>query len=119
MDETIKRKWVKALRSGKYKQGRNALKNETNAFCCLGVLCEVLGAEWDISHYGDLTPIIDGKKAARPGEETLRPMILRKVGLTKARQITLAQLNDGYIERSEKIAPQSFEEIANYIEKEL
>lgn len=35
---------MKALRSGKYKQGKRALKVETNdgpRHCCLGVLCEL------------------------------------------------------------------------------
>lgn len=35
------RKWVEALRSGKYQQGHQALcKN--GAFCCLGVACDVM-----------------------------------------------------------------------------
>lgn len=42
MKPEIKEKWVAALRSGEYKQGRNNLANvKTNRFCCLGVLCEV------------------------------------------------------------------------------
>lgn len=36
-----KRIWVDALRSGKYQQTQDVLKNK-NGFCCLGVLCEVL-----------------------------------------------------------------------------
>lgn len=34
------RKWVKALRSGKYKQGIGALRL-ADKFCCLGVACDV------------------------------------------------------------------------------
>ncbi len=34
--------WVDALRSGKYKQGKSVL-NESNYYCCLGVLCEIQG----------------------------------------------------------------------------
>lgn len=37
--------WLKALRSGKYKQGQGMLRDHSGAYCCLGVLCEVLGAE--------------------------------------------------------------------------
>lgn len=36
-------KWVDALRSGKYKQGRYSL-NKNGKFCCLGVACEVAAA---------------------------------------------------------------------------
>jgi len=32
--------WLKALRSGDYKQGRGSLCNK-NKYCCLGVLCEI------------------------------------------------------------------------------
>lgn len=40
MKTEIKRAWVKALRSGTYKQGRQALK-EDGKYCCLGVLCDL------------------------------------------------------------------------------
>lgn len=35
------RKFIKALRSGKYKQGRTALRRREQAYCCLGVACDV------------------------------------------------------------------------------
>jgi hypothetical protein len=35
-------KWVEALRSGEFEQGRNAMNNEDNSYCCLGVACKVL-----------------------------------------------------------------------------
>jgi hypothetical protein len=42
MKKEIADKWVKALRSGEFKQGREFLANaETNEYCCLGVLCEL------------------------------------------------------------------------------
>ena len=41
MKKHIAMKWVKALRSGKYKQGRGNLRNTFNEFCCLGVLCNL------------------------------------------------------------------------------
>lgn len=34
------KKWVEALRSGEYKQGKGALRNG-DQFCCLGVACEL------------------------------------------------------------------------------
>ena len=37
----IRRKWVAALRSGEYEQGRFSLRTSDNKYCCLGVLCEV------------------------------------------------------------------------------
>jgi len=45
MKKDIAKKWIKALRSGKYKQGKGYLKqfNDKNEprHCCLGVLCEL------------------------------------------------------------------------------
>jgi len=38
--EDIKRLWVDALRSGKYKQARSALATK-DGYCCLGVLCQL------------------------------------------------------------------------------
>jgi len=40
MKKEVMKKWVDALRSGKYEQTDNALKRD-NAFCCLGVLCDI------------------------------------------------------------------------------
>lgn len=39
---------VAALRSGKYKQGVNAL-HQDDTFCCLGVACDIAGAKWELS----------------------------------------------------------------------
>lgn len=44
MDVEAKTKWLEALRSGKYTQGKSGLHNIPNdTFCCLGVLCDVQG----------------------------------------------------------------------------
>ena len=46
MIKEIKEKWLAALRSGEYKQGRKVLRNiENNTFCCLGVLCDLHSKE--------------------------------------------------------------------------
>jgi len=51
MNQEIKKKWVAALRSGKYEQKGGRLKCE-NGFCCLGVLTDLhqkeIGKEWGI-----------------------------------------------------------------------
>lgn len=41
MNKEIMQKWIKALRSGNYKQGKFKLRNSKNEFCCLGVLCNL------------------------------------------------------------------------------
>ena len=34
---------VAALRSGRYEQGHNRLKDEYGGYCCLGVACDISG----------------------------------------------------------------------------
>lgn len=49
MDSSLKQKWVRALRSGKYTQATGALRTE-DGFCCLGVLCDVYDPElWQVT----------------------------------------------------------------------
>ena len=45
MKKVIADKWVKALRSKKYKQGEGQLRTGKNEFCCLGVLCNLHAQE--------------------------------------------------------------------------
>lgn len=46
MKPNIKKLWLKALSSGKYKQGTGKLHNvKTDRHCCLGVLCELAANE--------------------------------------------------------------------------
>lgn len=48
--------WVKALRSGKYKQGTGRLRGEDKSYCCLGVACDLyinnVGCKWQKMDYG-------------------------------------------------------------------
>jgi hypothetical protein len=46
MNPEIKDRWLRALRSGEYRQGRGRLKGTSTfdgsaRYCCLGVLCEL------------------------------------------------------------------------------
>lgn len=46
MTPQLKAKWIEALRSGEYKQTTGILRyvdNGEESFCCMGVLCEVVG----------------------------------------------------------------------------
>jgi len=58
MNKRIKQKWIKALRSGKYKQGRGHLHYD-DKYCCLGVLTELYirehnGEKWEKMLGGNL-----------------------------------------------------------------
>ena len=95
----MKAKWLEALRSGDYKQGRNALKQD-GCFCCLGVLCDIIDPNgWnEYGHFdGDRNYLSSGVK------ET--------VGMTPWEVSQVADMND--CERK------SFTEIADWIEKNL
>ena len=53
MNPKVKEFWVKALRSGKYKQTRNVLA-DNKGFCCLGVLCDLYQPEyWTYRSYDE------------------------------------------------------------------
>lgn len=50
MNKEIKERWIEALESGKYPQGRGALRRtrpnaSADEFCCLGVLCDIMEPE--------------------------------------------------------------------------
>lgn len=52
MKKNIKAKWLKALRSGEYKQGRKELRTcevGGDRFCCLGVLTDLYKKDKEIS----------------------------------------------------------------------
>ncbi len=65
MKKDVAKKWVKALRSGKYKQGECYLKQSDNKggfnHCCLGVLCELYNDEMKKNHKKMLSTKIRNK----------------------------------------------------------
>ena len=54
INEQVFNKWIKALRSGKYKQTVGSLQDE-NGFCCLGIACKVLSPRYDKNTRGYLS----------------------------------------------------------------
>lgn len=42
LPKAFKKKWLKALRSDKYKQGKYVLEDTDHNFCCLGVACRIV-----------------------------------------------------------------------------
>jgi len=123
-------KWIEALRSGKYVQGRKALAckdGEEWKYCCLGVACELWqeiygnlkeeikqssighflgepnGAPVDVKYYNDVAQYPIGIDFLREDFEAS--------GLKESYQVRLAILNDN--------DGKSFAEIADYIEKEI
>lgn len=56
LDAGVKARWLEALRSGEYLQGRDVLAKRNRegetSFCCLGVLCNLSPYSWDESYPG-------------------------------------------------------------------
>lgn len=77
------------------------LRNRNNCFCCLGVLCDVIGVAWVFKDYS---------YSAEGRTDYLPFRIEKKAGLTEEEQDALAQMNDDGA---------TFAEIADYIEKNL
>ena len=111
MNPQIKQKWVSALRSGDYQQGRNYLRTD-NGFCCLGVLCDLYGkennVEWEIDE-------VDGYLYEK--NSTLLPLSVMEWADVDGQNAdinngteTLAALND---------RGSTFNEIADLIENHL
>jgi len=93
LTKKLKVKWIKALRSGKYKQGEGELEKE-GRYCCLGVL-----------------------QAVEPEIESESPCLLANIrnsrscikGLPISKQHVLATMNDD--------SGKDFKVIADWIEK--
>ena len=101
------KKWIKALRSGKFKQTRGYLKN-SKGHCCLGVACEIFKKELDLTvSEGVGCTAFNNRRTSLPLE----------VG------IHLSMMGDSLVEGSSKLvelnddAHYRFKRIADYIEK--
>ena len=90
--------WVKALRSGEYRQGVNFLERRNGECCCLGVASKLLrdnhavGDDGEYKHFGDYG-------------------LMSPQGRIFYTKFSLADLNDNH--------GWTFEEIANLIEASL
>jgi hypothetical protein len=110
MKQDIKEKWLTALRSGNYKQGRFVLRNPLDQYCCLGVLCDIssLGNWVSFNTYFQYTTKTSGNAE---GLCFLPEEVEYSLQLPYNEESKLSDMND--VERM------SFEQIANYIENKL
>jgi hypothetical protein len=122
MNPEIKKQWVEALRSRKYKQGQSQLRKVDekgrSSFCCLGVLCnlhaqahpEVAAYETDPQEYLGAFGFPPAEVVEWAGLDDEDPAITYKGELS-----SLASLNDGRGLRK----PLTFGQIARIIERQL
>ena len=116
MKKDIKTKWVKALRSGKYKQAAGKLKDD-NGYCCLGVLCQLHAKETKLGKWittdNEYYPInyVVGKSV---GDVELPTAVMKWAGLSRPYGISvkgskLTNINDN--------EGKTFKELADIIEE--
>jgi hypothetical protein len=110
MKKEMKDKWVKALRSGKYKQGFSWLRNTNNEFCCLGVLCEVNELSFDENSNEYNFP------GGLHGPATIPPHVVRLWGITGT---SSTYFTTDILMRMNDSREHSFKEIADWIEKNI
>lgn len=124
MNPEIKAKWVAALRSGEYVQGRYCLKEVSESgeakYCCLGVLCEVALKE-GVAMKINSKPATNGAiHISYDHSYALLPnSVIEWSGLGAADNPiigdnAISNYNDGYVKDIS-----SFSQIADLIEKEL
>ena len=128
LEPSIKAKWLEALRSGNYEQGHGFLKVEKEdsdgdkhlQYCCIGVACEILEANWEDSHLdedweGDPHWFIWGSDEMTP--DGFWKGITSSWSLLAEGDATmqLSKMNDGNLH--EGLNSQTFSEIADYIEE--
>ena len=108
MDREIRDKWIAALRSGKYQQGRCTLRDKQNKFCCLGVLCDITSPEgWKLPKGRKLYYMYNSSGYIRDEHGKF-------LFLSEGEQNQLTAMNDGLIGK-----PKTFLEIADWIEANL
>ena len=112
----FKAAWVAALRSGKYQQATEVLKNPDGHFCCLGVALDLKDStKWATELRRELGTIGYDWGSCKASETT--QALAREIGLPREVCKDLTLRNDGtgnFYKRS-----QSFAEIADWIEANL
>lgn len=129
MPVEIKDKWTTALRSGKYPQGDSALKKlaadgETFRYCCWGVLAEVMEVPQREARDNDPGTVIFSFPISWYGSEySLDASGMPATGWYKSLDVStdtalaLANMNDGSANYTGD--PQTFDQIADYIDANL
>jgi hypothetical protein len=108
MNQDVKKRWVEALRSGKYKQNKNKLRTKDGNeyyYCCLGVLCDLYYENgWNGDHHLD-------RAFTEPPKQVCDWAGLKESDPYIAPNISAMKANDSL--------NMSFDEIATLIEENL
>jgi len=126
MNKKVKKKWIRALRSGQYDQVQGTLCAETasdkTGFCCLGVLCNIHAEERKTLYWAEdagargrkfvrkngKVQIMQARELSYLGSQDDLPSSVRNwAGLTKDQESVLVDMND---------SGSSFDKIAEFID---
>lgn len=127
MNAEIKTKWLEALRSGEYQQGREALlkvHSYGQRYCCLGVLCDLYRKETGRGRWEEPDPTLFDS-CSMPfvlGNESTHGLPLEEVRAWAELSSNSPKVEfNGGLHPIDKINDDgaSFEEIANLIETQL
>ena len=119
MKTEIKRMWLKALRSGEYKQARRAMVSTLGGekrYCCLGVLADLYEKDTgkkcrQLNDEGEYPKAAVAKWAGIDLRKGFKGMVCDPFVTVAGEKTTLSRLNDD--------EQKSFKQIANVIEKQL
>lgn len=113
LPEDFKKRWLEALRSGQYEQGKNFLQDK-DKYCCLGVACRINHPNFNFDKIG-LVAQYDSANDGFTFEDITIPDILKGSYDRKDKDYSptvknLVDMNDSGI---------TFNEIAEWIERNL
>lgn len=120
--------WLVALRSGAYKQGQSFLGSETYGFCCLGVAATIAGVPTDDD--GDMGRrypyyMFPAQGGGKYSDDQMPPVswFESRFDLPERIMRDAAAKNDGHTnfdfdKDPVRVPPQSFLEIADWLETE-
>lgn len=115
MNPEIKAKWIAALKSGEYEQGRGGLALQAVCgdvrYCCLGVLCDLAAKEGVVNaEWSGREGWYDGNTSYPPSSVALWAGLETSNARIPSLGLSLAELND---------SGASFSSVARIIEEHL
>lgn len=107
------RKWIKALRSGEYRQARGRLQTE-RGYCCLGVACKVFIPP-KLQQLTMYDVVLSG---GLPGGQPAAPRWLKNISenFERLTGLSLVALNDMEWNESDVLQAFTFDEIADLLQ---
>lgn len=113
LNPEVKARWVAALRSGEYTQGKGMLREADNCMCCLGVLCDL----YDKDGWGKLFNGFSGSPPMEVREWAGFPVAPYEDDSRPTPDVTIAGRVEALYTHNDQGA--TFAEIADAIEQQL